>query len=50
VAVSIETVDIILPLEESENETSRREAAAKKLGLPLSRITETKLRTHSSAP
>jgi uncharacterized FAD-dependent dehydrogenase len=47
VAASIETVDIILPLEESENEESRRKEAAKKLGLPLSRVTDTKLRKHS---
>ena len=46
-AASIETVDIILPLEESENENARRIAAALKLGIPVSRIAETKLRKHS---
>ncbi|RYD30595.1 MAG: FAD-binding protein, partial [Verrucomicrobiaceae bacterium] len=46
-AASVETVDIILPLEESENEESRRMEAAKKLGLPRSRVTDTKLRKHS---
>ncbi len=47
VAASLETVDIILPLEESESEDARRAEAAKKLGIPVSRIGGTKLRKHS---
>jgi uncharacterized FAD-dependent dehydrogenase len=43
----IETVDIVLPLEKSEEEMARREAAAVKLGLPVSRIGGIKLRKHS---
>ncbi len=43
----IDTVDIVLPLEKSEDETARREAAALKLGVPLERIGGTKLRKHS---
>ncbi len=43
----IETVDIVLPLEKSEEDTARREAAALKLGIPLSRIGGIKLRKHS---
>ena len=46
-AVTIETVDIILPLENSEEDSARREAAAAKLGAPLSRICGVKLRKHS---
>ncbi|MBK1883797.1 FAD-binding protein [Luteolibacter pohnpeiensis] len=42
-----ETVDIILPLEESETESARRDAAAKKLGISPKRIVDTKLRKHS---
>ncbi|NQX02103.1 NAD(P)/FAD-dependent oxidoreductase, partial [bacterium] len=41
------TVDIVLPLEKSEDETARREAAAVKLGIPVSRIGGVKLRKHS---
>ena len=44
---NIETVDIVLPLEHSEDDNSRREAAANKLGLPVSRIGGVKLRKHS---
>jgi uncharacterized FAD-dependent dehydrogenase len=47
VAVTIETVDIVLPLESSEEDSARREAAAGKLGVPLSRIGGVKLRKHS---
>ena len=44
---SIETVDIVLPLERSEDDTARRQAAADKLGVPVSRIGGVKLRKHS---
>ena len=44
---AITTVDIILPLERSEEESARREAVAAKLGLPVSAIGETRLRKHS---
>ena len=40
-------VDIILPLEKSEEEASRRQAAALKLGIAASRIQQLKLRKHS---
>ncbi|MDP3849773.1 MAG: FAD-binding protein [Luteolibacter sp.] len=43
----IETVDIVLPLESSEDEAARRAAAAAKLGVPVSRIGGVKLRKHS---
>ncbi len=43
----IETVDVVLPLEKSEDDNARREAAALKLGIPLSRIGGIKLRKHS---
>jgi uncharacterized FAD-dependent dehydrogenase len=43
----IETVDIVLSLEHSEDDSSRREAAAAKLGVPVSRIGGVKLRKHS---
>ncbi len=43
----IETVDIVLPLENSEDDTARRQAAAIKLGIPLKRIGGVKLRKHS---
>ena len=43
----IETVDIILPLERSEDDSARREAAAAKLGVPITRIGGVKLRKHS---
>ena len=42
-----ETVDIVLPLETSEEDTARREAAAAKLGVPVSRIGGVVLRKHS---
>ncbi len=44
---SIESVDIVLPLEASEDDTTRRQAAAAKLGVPVSRIGGIKLRKHS---
>lgn len=43
----IETVDIVLPLERSEEDAARRKAAAKKLGVPVSRIGGVVLRKHS---
>jgi uncharacterized FAD-dependent dehydrogenase len=43
----IETVDIVLPLEKSEDDSARRQAAAIKLGIPVSRIGGIKLRKHS---
>ena len=43
----IETVDIILALDQSEDEAARREAAARKLDLSVDRIGETRLRKHS---
>ncbi|MEO7098574.1 MAG: FAD-dependent protein [Luteolibacter sp.] len=43
----IETIDIVLPLEKSEDEQARRNAAAIKLGIPVSRIGGVKLRKHS---
>jgi uncharacterized FAD-dependent dehydrogenase len=43
----IETVDITLPLEASEEDAARRRAAAAKLGLPPARITGLRLRKHS---
>lgn len=46
-ATEIRTVDIVLPLEESEAEASQRDAAAKSLGLPPSLIGGLKLRKHS---
>lgn len=45
--LEIHTVDIILPLEQSEQDAPRRAAAAKKLGVPDSRIGGIKLRKHS---
>lgn len=44
---SIETVDIVLPLEQSEEDAARRAAAAAKLGIPASRIGGLHLRKHS---
>jgi len=44
---SIETVDIVLALEQSEDEQARRRAAAEKLGIPVARIHGTRLRKHS---
>ena len=43
----IETVDIVLPLEQSEEDAARRAAAAQKLGISVSRIGGVKLRKHS---
>jgi uncharacterized FAD-dependent dehydrogenase len=43
----IETVDIILPLEQSEDDNARRAAAAAKLNVPVSRIGGIQLRKHS---
>ena len=43
----IETIDIVLPLEQSEDDAARRQAAAAKLGVPVSRIGGVKLRKHS---
>lgn len=43
----IETVDIVLPLEKSEDDAARRQAAANKLSIPLARIGGVKLRKHS---
>ena len=43
----VETVDIILPLDRSEEDSARREAVAVKLDLPISRIGGLKLRKHS---
>lgn len=42
-----ETVDIVLPLEKSEDEIARRDAAANKLGIAASRIGGVILRKHS---
>lgn len=42
-----ESVDIVLPLEKSEDDAARRSAAAKKLGVPVSRIGGVVLRKHS---
>ncbi len=47
VEILIETVDIILPLEKSEDQQARRQAAALKLGVPALRIGGVKLRKHS---
>ncbi len=44
---SIETVDIVLPLRDSENEEAQRRAVAKILGLAPGRIREIRLRKHS---
>jgi hypothetical protein len=46
-ADSILTVDVLLSLEHSEEENARREAAAAKLGVPVSRIGGVILRKHS---
>lgn len=43
----IETVDIVLPLEKSEDHAARCAAAATKLGIPVARIGGIKLRKHS---
>jgi uncharacterized FAD-dependent dehydrogenase len=41
------SVDVVLPLEISEDEGARRAAAAAKLGIPADAIRETRLRKHS---
>ncbi|MES2475441.1 MAG: FAD-dependent oxidoreductase [Verrucomicrobiota bacterium] len=41
------SVDIVLPLEKSEDESARRHAAAAKLGVPVARIGGIRLRKHS---
>lgn len=41
------TVDVVLPLEQSEDDAARREAAAAKLGVPAARIGGVILRKHS---
>lgn len=43
----IETIDLILPLEASEDEAAWKAAAAKKLGLPLGRVKGVRLLKHS---
>ncbi len=43
----IETVDVILPLEHSEDAGARRHAAALRLGIPVGHIHEIRLRKHS---
>lgn len=43
----IEIVDIVLPLERSEDEAARRQAAADQLGVALTRIGGIRLRKHS---
>ena len=43
----IETVDIVLPLEQSEEDPARRAAVAAKLGISVARIGGLKLRKHS---
>lgn len=44
---SITTVDVILPLEQSEDEERWLKAAARKLNVPKSRVKELRLRKHS---
>ena len=43
----IETIDLILPLEASEDEAAWKAAAAEHLGVPLSRVTGVRLLKHS---
>ncbi len=43
----LETVDVVLPLEKSEDDEARRKAVAVKLGIPFARIGGIKLRKHS---
>lgn len=47
VTPQIASVDIVLPLERSEDEGARRQAAADKLGVGVGEIRETRLRKHS---
>jgi hypothetical protein len=44
---AIASVDIVLPLDRSEDEGARRQAVAAKLGIPAAEIQETRLRKHS---
>jgi len=44
---SVEIVDVILPLEDSENEILWKKRASRKLGLPLKAIHEVRLQKHS---
>ncbi|MCX6877881.1 MAG: FAD-binding protein [Verrucomicrobia bacterium] len=44
---TLETVDIVLPLERSEDAAACREAVAAKLGMAVSRVGGTRLRKHS---
>ncbi len=46
-SVLIETVDIVLPLEQSEDEAAQRRAVAKKIAVPVAQIGGMKLRKHS---
>lgn len=46
-ATPIETVDIVLPLDRSEDESARRRAVAGLLRVPAARIGEIRLRKHS---
>ena len=43
----IETVDVVLPLDRSEDESARRQAVAEKLGVAVERIGGIRLRKHS---
>lgn len=45
--IRIESVDVVLPLDISEDDAARRAAAAAKLGIPVSRIGGLVLRKHS---
>jgi len=47
VETNLEIVDIVLPLESSEEDSTRRKAVAFKLDIPVSRIGGMKLRKHS---
>jgi uncharacterized FAD-dependent dehydrogenase len=47
VEIEPQSVDVVLPLEHSEDESARRQAAADKLGVPVSRIGGIRLRKHS---
>jgi len=46
-AARVETVDVILPLAQSEDVAARTQAAARQLGLPASCLHEIRLRKHS---
>ncbi|MBK1817605.1 FAD-dependent oxidoreductase [Luteolibacter yonseiensis] len=43
----IQSIDIVLPLEKSEDDAARRQAAAAKLGIPVHNIGGVRLRKHS---